>query len=153
LSISNISSADTDHQQNYPTADKSIKTEEKQHSVLDFVVEALSNVKETISSLGTSDEKTVLRESSSNLSDKSIINTLESDDLDDKKEKQTFIESIEEIVDNTNITILPKQEKVTPIIKQFIISHYSSDSNQFEATDTERDHHLYLFLFVIHGRG
>ncbi|CAF3976038.1 unnamed protein product, partial [Rotaria sp. Silwood2] len=141
LSISNISSADTDHQQNYPTTDKSIKTEEKQHSVLDLVVEALSNVKETISSIGTSDEKTVLRESSSNLSDKSMINTLESDDLDDKKEKQTFIESIEEIVDNTNITILPKQEKVTPITKQFIISHYSSDSNQFEATDTERDHH------------
>ncbi|CAF5030296.1 unnamed protein product, partial [Rotaria sp. Silwood1] len=81
-----------DHQQDYTTIDGSKTSEEGHHGIFDLVATAISNVKETISNLASSDEKSVQIESSSNLSDKSMISAQPSDNLNDNKEQQTFIE-------------------------------------------------------------
>ncbi|CAF5070101.1 unnamed protein product, partial [Rotaria sp. Silwood1] len=126
LSISNISTTNTAHQPEHETTNKSITTEE-QHSIFDIVAQAISNVKETISNLGSSDEKTATLQSLSNFSDKSITNTLASDNLDNDKEKQTFLESVKDVFHNIHEKILPTQE-------QSLISNYSTNAHQFQST-------------------
>ncbi|CAF3698084.1 unnamed protein product [Rotaria sp. Silwood1] len=132
LSISNISTTNTAHQPEHETTNKSITTEE-QHGIFDIVAQAISNVKEIISNLGSSDEKTATLQSLSNFSDKSITNTLESDNLDNDKEKQTFLESVKDIIHNIHENILPTQE-------QSLISNYSTNAHQFQSTIAEPDH-------------
>ncbi|CAF4344883.1 unnamed protein product, partial [Rotaria sordida] len=136
-------STDTDHPQNYTTTDKSITSEEEEeehHNVFDLVVGAISNLKETISNLGSSGEKPISLESPLNLSDKSMINIPPSNDLDNEKKQQTFIESVKEIVDKIHQTILPTEEQIIRTPQQSLISNYSSISNQSQPTDTQGDH-------------
>ncbi|CAF3726740.1 unnamed protein product [Rotaria sordida] len=139
---SNISSTDTDHPQNYTTTDKSITSEEEEehHNVFDLVVGAISNLKETISNLGSSGEKPISLESPLNLSDKSMINIPPSNDLDNEKKQQTVIQSVKEIVDKIHQTILPTEEQIIRTPQQSLISNYSSISNQSQPTDTQGDH-------------
>ncbi|CAF4327307.1 unnamed protein product, partial [Rotaria sordida] len=134
LTTSSISSTDADRKQDYSTTDKSITTEEEYHSTLDRVVQAMSNIKETIPNLDFSDEKTAIPESSSNVSDKSMISTTSSNDLDNEKKQQTLIQSVKEIVDKIHQTILPTEEQITPTPEQPLISNYSSISNQSQPT-------------------
>ncbi|CAF3936497.1 unnamed protein product [Rotaria sordida] len=140
LTTSSISSTDADRKQGYSTTDKSITTAEEYHSILDRVVQVISNIKETIPILDFSDEKTAIPESSSNVSDKSMISTTSSNDLDNEKKQQTVIQSVKEIVDKIHQTILPTEEQITPIPEQPLISNYSSISNQSQPTDTQGDH-------------
>ncbi|CAF4719726.1 unnamed protein product, partial [Rotaria sp. Silwood1] len=128
-----------DHQQDYTTIDGSKPSEEGHHGIFDLVATAISNVKETISTLASSDEKSVQIESSSNLSDKSMISAQPSDNLNDNKEQQTFIESVKDVIDKIHDMIIPSQKQVTRIEEQSSISNYPSHPNQFQATGIEHD--------------
>ncbi|CAF4415655.1 unnamed protein product, partial [Rotaria sp. Silwood2] len=139
LSISPNLMTNAARKQDYPTKDRPIPAEEERHTVFDLVVQAVPEVKEIISNLGSTQEGPDLLQASSNLLDKSLINTLECGNLYNDKEQQTFIATVKEVVEAPQKNISPIQEQKIPIPEHSLISTYPSDSYTFQNTNPKRD--------------
>jgi hypothetical protein len=118
---------------------------EEHHGVFDLVINAISNAKETILNLGSSNEKFP-----SNIPEKSIDDTQQSEVSDNNKEQQTATKTVEEMINNTYEKIVSTQEQVLQSSKKPTIYNYPWYSSQYKVAVTEFDHpsitHQSLFI-------